>query len=90
MSAGSSIVAVHRTNHPTSCPADPSTFSCDPNLSFAAIHHDAEGLDVSMNERVDLNPRHVIAFTDCPPRYIFTVVVRPLIMPELVILGSSS
>ena len=43
-----------------------------------------------MRERVDLNPRHVIAFTDCPPRYIFTVVVRPLIMPELVILGSSS
>ena len=53
-STGNSIPAVHRTSHPTSRPADPSTASSDPNLSVATVHHDAEGVDVSLRERVDL------------------------------------
>ena len=66
---GYCIPAVHRTSYPASRPADPSTASSDPNLSVAAVHHDAEGVDVSLRERVDLNPRHealVAAFTDFP------------------------
>ena len=57
-STGNSIPAVHRISHPASRPADPSTASSDPNLSVAAVHHDAEGVDVSLRERVDLKPRH--------------------------------
>ena len=86
------IPAVHRTSHPASRPADPSTASSDPNLSVAAVHHDAEGVDVSLRERVDLKPRHealVVAFTDCPPTHDSTVVVEPLIMSEREFLESS-
>ena len=92
-SAGDSIPVVHRTSHPTSRPADPSTASSDPNVSVAAVHHDAEGVDVSLRERVDLKPRHkalVVAFTDCPPAHDFTVGVEPLIMSALYFLESSS
>ena len=67
-STGNSIPpAVHRTSHPASRPADPSTASSDPKLSVAAVRHDAEGVDVSFRERVDLKPRRevlVVAFTD--------------------------
>ena len=69
-SAGKSIPAVHRTSHPASRPADPSTASNDPNLCVAAVYHDAEGVDVRLRERVDLKPRYealVVAFTDRPP-----------------------
>ena len=55
-------------------------------------HHDAEGVDVSLRERVDLKPRHealVVAFTDCPPTHDSTVVVEPLIMSEREFLESS-
>ena len=65
-STGNSIPAVHRTSHPASRPADPSTASSDPKLSVAAVRHDAEGVDVSFRERVDLKPRRevlVVAFT---------------------------
>ena len=48
------ISAVNRNNHPASRPADPSTASSDPNLSVAAVHPDAEGVHVSLRERVDL------------------------------------
>ena len=64
--------------------------SCDPNLSVAAVHHDAEGIDVSLRERVDLKPRHealVVAFTDCPPAHDSSVVVEPRIMSELEFFG---
>ena len=84
-STGNSIPAVHRTSHPASRPVDPATASSDPNLSVTAVHHDAEGVDVSLSERVDLKPRHealVVAFTDCPPAHDSTVVVEPLIMSE--------
>ena len=63
------------------------------NLSVAAVHHDAEGVDVSLRERVDLKPRHealVVAFTDFPPANDSTVVVEPLIMSERECLESSS
>ena len=65
----------------------------DSNLSVAAVHHDAEGVDVSLRERVDLKPRHealVVAFTDFPPAHDSTVVVEPLIMSEREFLESSS
>ena len=53
-STGNSIPAILRTSHPASSPADPSTASSDPNLSVAAVHPDAEGVHVSLRERVDL------------------------------------
>ena len=56
-STGNSIPAVHRTSHPASRPAESSTASSDPNLSVAAVHHDAEIVDVSLRELVDLKPR---------------------------------
>ena len=56
-STGNSIPAVHRTSHPASRPADASAASSDPNVSVATVHHDAEGVDVSWSERVDLKPR---------------------------------
>ena len=90
-STGNSIPVVHRTSYPAFRPADPSTASSDPNLSVAAVHHDAEGGDVSLRERVDLKPRHealVVAFTDCPPAHDFTVGVVPLIMSALDVLES--
>ena len=90
-STGNSIPAVHRT-HPASRPADPSTASSDPNLSVVAVHHDAEGVDVSLRERVDIKPRPealVVAFTDCPLAHDYTVVVEPLIMSEREFLESS-
>ena len=90
---GKTKFCLHPTSHPASHPADPSTASSDPNLSVAAVHHDAEGVDVSLRERVDLNPRHealVAAFTDCPPAQDSTVVVEPLIMSEREFLESSS
>ena len=61
-------------------------------MSVAAVPHDAEGLDVSLRERVDLKPRHealVVAFTDCPPAHDSTVVVEPLIMSEREFLESN-
>ena len=90
-STGNSIPVVHRTSHPASRPADQSTASSDPNLSVAAVH-DAEGVDVSLRERVDLKPRHealVVAFTDCPPTHDSTVVVEPFIMSERCLLYTS-
>ena len=84
--------AVHRSSHPASRPADPSTAFSDPNLSVAAVYHDAEGLDDRLRERVDLK-RHevlVVAFTDCPPVHDSTDVVEPLIMSEREFLESSS
>ena len=81
-STGNSMPAVHRTSHHVSHPADLSTASSDPNLSVVAVHHDAEGVDVSLRERVDLKRRHealVVAFTDCPPAHDYTVVVERLI-----------
>ena len=92
-STGNSIPVVHRTSYPAFRPADPSTASSDPNLSVAAVHHDAEGVDVSLRERVDLKRRHealVVAFTDCPPAHDYTVVVERLITSELEVLGCSS
>ena len=65
-STGNSIQAVHRTSHPASRPVDPSTASSDSNLSAAAVHHDAEEVDVSLRERIDLKSRHeavVVAYT---------------------------
>ena len=62
-------------------------------MSIAAVHHDVEGVDVSLRERVGLEPRHealVVAFTDCPPAHDSTVVVEPLIMSELECLECSS
>ena len=82
---GNSIPAVHRTGHPASRPADPSTDSSDANLSVAAVHHDAEGVDISLRERFDLKPRHealVVALTNCPPAHDSTVVVEPVKMYE--------
>ena len=61
-------------------------------MSVATVHYDAEGVDVSLRERVDLKPRHealVVAFTDCPPVHDSTVVVGPLIMSEREFLESS-
>ena len=61
-------------------------------MSVAAVHHDAEGVDVSLRERVDLKPIHevlVVAFTDCPPAHDSTVVVEPLLMSERECLESS-
>ena len=52
-STGDSVPAVHRTSYPASRPA--SIVSSDPNLSVAAVHHDAEGVDVRLRGRVDLN-----------------------------------
>ena len=52
-STANSIPAVHRTSHPAARPADPFTASSDPNLSVAAVHHDAEGVDVSLRERIE-------------------------------------
>ena len=92
-STGDSIPTVHRTSYPASRPADPSTVSSDSNLSVTAVHHDAEGVDVRLRERVDLKSRHealVVAFTDCLPAHDSTVVVEPLIMSELEFLESSS
>ena len=92
-STGDFIPAVHRTSFPASRPADPSTVASDSNLSVAAVHHDAEGVDVRLRERVHLKPRHealVVAFTDCLPAHDSTVVVEPLIMSELEFLESSS
>ena len=85
-STGDSIPAVHRSSYPASPPADPSTPPSDHNLSVASVHHDAEGVDVMLRERVDLKPRHealIVAFTDCPPTHDCTVVVEPLPMVEL-------
>ena len=92
-STGDSIPAVHRTSYPASRPADPSTVSSDSHLSVAAAHHDAEGVDVRLRERVYLKPRHealAVVFTDGPPAHDSTVVVEPLIMSELEFLESSS
>ena len=92
-STGDSIPAVHRISYPAYRPANPSTVSSDHNLSVAAVHHNAEGVDVRLRERVDLEPRHealVVAFTDCPPAHDSTVVVEPLIMSELEFLESCS
>ena len=92
-STGDSIPAVHRTSYPASRPADPSTVSSDSILSVAAVHHDAEGVDVRLRERVDLKPRHealVVAFSGCLTAHDSTVVVEPLIMSELAFLESSS
>ena len=83
---GDSLPAVYRTSYPAFRPADPSTVSSDSNLSVAAVHHDAEGVDVWLRERVDLKPRHealVVAITDCLTAHDSTVVVEPLIMSEL-------
>ena len=87
------IPAVHRTSHPASRPADPSITSSDLNLSVAAVHHDAEEVDVSLRERIDLKSRHeavVVAYTDCSPAHDSTVAVEPLIMSEREFLESRS
>ena len=83
-SAGDYIPGVHRTSYPASRPADRSiAVSSDPNPSVAAVYHDAEGVDVRLRERVDLQPRHealVAAFTDCLPANDSISVVETLIM----------
>ena len=62
-------------------------------MSVAAVHYDADGVDVSWRKRVDLKPRHeavVVDYADCPPSHDSTVVVEPLIMSELGFLECSS
>ena len=91
---GDPIPAVHHTSYPASRPADPSTtVSSDTNLSVAAVHRDADGVNVRLRERVDLKPRHevlVVDFTGCPPAHDSIAVVQPLIISKLEILESSS
>ena len=67
-STGNSMPAFHRTSHPASRPAESSTASSDPNLSVAAVHHDAEIVDVSLRELVDLKPRLCLLYTSPSPR----------------------
>ena len=92
-SAGSSIPAIHRTSYPASRRTNPSRVSCDHTMPVAAVHHDAEGVNVSLRERVDVKPGHealVVAFTDYLPSCDCAVVSEPRIMSELKFLQSDS
>ena len=93
LSAGGSIPAIHRTSYPASRRANPSPVSCNHTMSVVVVHHDAEGANASLRERVDVKPGHetlVVAFTDCLPSCGCAFVIEPRIMSELDFLPANS
>ena len=84
-STGITIPAVHRKNshvHTHACSTSPDSSS----MSVAAVHSDAEAIDVKILERVDIKQMHealAVAFTECLPPRDCTVDVEPrIITPE--------